>query len=67
MAAEEKRAPQKPVSFELLMLLLSPGTTVVPLPKVEEVKRICESGSRPAAPQPAPGPPTRAVGGPAST
>jgi hypothetical protein len=66
MAAQETRVPQKPVSFELLMLLLSPGTSVVPLPRVEEVKRICAAGGRPAAPPPAPGQPTARAGGQAS-
>jgi hypothetical protein len=66
MAAQENRVPQKSGSFELLMLLLSPGTSVVPLPKVEEVKHICESGNRAAPQKSAPGQPTARVGGQAS-
>lgn len=66
MAGGRIAAPPKPVPFELLMLLLSPGTSQSPLPKVEEVKRICEAGRQAAAP---PHPPEKSavqVGGRAS-
>lgn len=44
MATNEVVPPQKPIPFELLMLLLSPGNS--PAPKVEEIKRICETGDQ---------------------
>jgi hypothetical protein len=54
MAGDRIAARPKSVSFELLMLLLSPGTSQSPLPKVEEVKQICEAGRRADPPNPAP-------------
>lgn len=45
MATNEVVPPRKPIPFELLMLLLSPGNS--PAPKVEEIKRICETEDQP--------------------
>jgi len=52
---------QKPVSFELLMLLLSPGNS--PAPKVEEIKHICEAADHPSTQPPSPNHPSNKLTG----